>query len=543
MASFATNLAKDAASYFSKGFGSLGTETITHGFKQMEKYGSTVGPVIRDMVESKWTDLWKTEAGKAMVALRPIAASAGLDNATHQKWERVLQTQARKEASEAIFGKGDKYLQAAYDAAELAGGDKQMLMRAVDAYVGRRTGVGNSGALEGLVQRPWERMASDIEVFSKLSLSAASQISQFSHPTIVAGFGPSVKAIGSIFANSANAERSALESMAIASGAKHSFYEEFLGGAARAEERGRLASLIAQPLIATDKWMRILANETGRFFAEDLFQNVVQGKGSARAAEKLKSLGIDVSVALKNGALSPDDLLIAGRRMSDKTMFLTNPGSLPPLWRDNAPARVLTMFKPYFYQQTKFIKDELVKPAIASALGKPFLGANPNWKPLARAAVLFPVMGEIQADLAHLIRKGSLKERPDAEKYTLDRFVENISRAGAFGLLSDIATSLSYGDLSITASMMLGPVGSDIAEAATFGIGKPFLNEPFKPGGTSDNLKEFLKRKGLASIPYVGPVLRTKYYPPKKEKTLESGGLTKLTKKVGQSFGGPSTLY
>ena len=180
---------------------------------------------------------------------------------------------------------------------------------------------------------------------------------------------------------------------------------------------------------------------------------------------------------------------------------------LPPVWRDNAAGRLLTLFKPFFFNQAKFLKDHVIKPALRGDI-----------RPLIYASIIYPIVGEAVADIKNAVRGKGQDERPDWDKYPYDRIVDNISQVGGFGIAADVINSLTTGTPTTTYQFLTGPVVGDLVDAIQL------LHSTW----------DTRERAILRRIPTIGPALSRHLAPPKHRKpsALESGKITKTIHKV-----------
>jgi hypothetical protein len=354
--------------------------------------------------------------------------------------------------------------------------------------------------------RPWEQGLASLQVATKLSLAVLSHTSQ---PLNLAVYGgklhPMVKALGSLvseFVENGNV-RSA-EDFALQSGATWSEsmrrYRELYG-----TETGGFGSklLHATGFVSLDKYRRIFASVTGKYLAEDWFRELQEGVRPDVARKRLGELGLDVEKAIKRGSLSDDDLLQAAKRTSDATQFTFDANQLPIVWKNSPSARVILQFKQYFYTQSNFIKDFALKPAFQYMKSG---GRSGEIKPLIYMSLLFPSFGEVTADLREYARKGTLEERSE---YPLERTIDNMAHAGAFGLYQDLVYNVASPSDAPLWHFVAGPTISDAVDMARL----PHTKQP---------LWLEMERR----LPVVGPILT--HSKPKKPGMLKRGVVSKM---------------
>lgn len=170
-------------------------------------------------------------------------------------------------------------------------------------------------------------------------------------------------------------------------------------------------------------------------------------------------LGINpVEVVQNGGKLTNDQLLLAGQKVSTDVNFWGDQLSLPALYR-SPYGRYLVQFKSFGFQQSKLIKDTVMKPAVAWLHGKPYGDIGP----LTRFAMVMPAGGEAISDLKSLARA------KDRNVDGIARIMENISNAAGFGLAADAIRSTDFG-VSGTLGLFTGPIGGTVGKGgAAFG--------------------------------------------------------------------------
>lgn len=201
----------------------------------------------------------------------------------------------------------------------------------------------------------------------------------------------------------------------------------------------------------------------------------------AAIEKKFNTLGIDgADLVRRGGILTEEDLIKAGQKISTDVNFWSDSLSLP-IFLKSPWGRILGQFKSFAFQQSKFLKDAVVKPALDGDLG-----------PLMRIVPATVLTGEVIADIKSLIR---LKPRTDEG---LNRLLNDLAAGGSLGIIGDSiqATNFSDGLLKWAA----GPLISDVTDIAY---------------GASDLIRKGKIRKlgkkviatGVPFIPYVGPLV------------------------------------
>jgi len=204
--------------------------------------------------------------------------------------------------------------------------------------------------------------------------------------------------------------------------------------------------------LAAERIQRKLAANIGRVYAEDLigtwakvrfnYQNkqvskLAQGKAN-RIAKQMKELGIPLNRTVNN-----TDMYRAGLRFSNEVNF-RNTADKMPLWAQTPYGRMATKFKSFAFNQTKFVKNSIIKPLLR---GNPMPAL---WYASAAAGMGMGV------DEFRRMLKG------DDRKFSMtERYFRGITMVGGIGLAQDIISNLSR-DPNKALAGMAGPAASDI---------------------------------------------------------------------------------
>jgi hypothetical protein len=361
--------------------------------------------------------------------------------------------------------------------------------------------------------RPWEQKLGSLQVATKLGTAVISNMTQPLNNVVFAGrLSPLFKGMGDLIGelaetgNIASAKDFALRAGATWFDTRQEFNHLY------GDQVGSLGSKVLKytGFSAIEKLNRILSAQTGKHMAQEFFEDLKDGINTPLAKAKLSQLGVDADAALKRGFLNPDDYLMAAKRTSDVTQFISDANSLPIAWRNSPSARTVTQFKSFAYMQAKFLKDFAIKPAVEYAKTQ---GASGDLKPLAYMALLFPSIGEATADLRAMVQKGTLDERSE---FPLERGIENMSQLGAFGMYEDLIYGMSAPSDSPLWHFIAGPTIGDVVDLSRLPASQqPIWNQ--------------LSRK----IPIVGPRLayeareKSRGNRRRQEGFLESGAITK----------------
>jgi soluble cytochrome b562/ribosomal protein S18 len=259
-----------------------------------------------------------------------------------------------------------------------------------------------------------------------------------------------------------------------------------------------------------EKMNRIVAANTGKYLARDMFEKLDAHPESKKYRAGLEKLRVNVDKALEEGKLSETDELRAGQSVVNKTQFQVDVTELPLAWSTDA-GRLITQFKSFQFKAGQFVKDEIVKQA-----------ARGNIKPLLIAAILFPAAGFAVMNAKDAIRFGDQREEePDILDY--------LATVGTFGAFTDaFATSgrQPVRGLQQLAGPTLGDAGA-LWEAAS-AITNPRKEDP----DAADRLRpmaKFLARQ----VPVAGPSLRNLFNEPKSELAQKKADTDKKLKELG----------
>lgn len=168
----------------------------------------------------------------------------------------------------------------------------------------------------------------------------------------------------------------------------------------------------------------------------------------ANIERKLMQLGLDPrAIVGRGGTLNETELLKAGQHVAGDVSFWGDSLSLPEFWKSN-PGRFLTQFKSFAFQQSKMIKDYVIKPAMKGDLG-----------PLARFAILAPSGGLVISQVKQAIRMRKPQERNAAEA-----LMDATANGAGFGIMYDAFSATKYGTGGVL-GFMAGPhIGGTITK-------------------------------------------------------------------------------
>lgn len=380
-------------------------------------------------------------------------------------------------------------------------------------FLGRGAGYAPLGDLDNVVGHGMYKNLASLETVMHLGLAFLRHSGQFLNTTVVAarsGLTPTVRALRDMIVEHGNANDFALRSGATLMGVSHDFRR--IAGA-EAESLGAKV-LRYTPFNYIDKLRRVFAARVGASFVEQEYGRYLANPKDAKAIVNLRMMGIDPAEVQKLGGLQQGHLMQAAKKMSDLTQFRSDALTLPPRWvgQKDPLIKLAVMYKQFFFHQAKFVKDQVLKPAILER----------EFKPLIYMTLLFPTLGEMVADMNEVARKGNLKDRPGFDKnHWLDRLIDNYAAIGGFGIMADMVHSFAMPNADAAFRFVVGPVISDTIDISRI----PFMAHPVQE----------IEKKILRSIPVVGPIAAHKEFPPRRSQPkspLQRGVVTRELNKL-----------
>lgn len=224
-----------------------------------------------------------------------------------------------------------------------------------------------------------------------------------------------------------------------------------------------------------EKWNRIIAANAGKYYAEEIAGKLIKDPSNKRYFRQLFELNLNPKKILKEGGVAIEDLMRASDHVVNTTQFKSGALDLP-LFFTSPEGKLLTQFKNYVFNYTKFMKDIV--------LGEARRG---NYAPLTKAVVLMPILGEGVKDI-----RGVLAGKPRTEQ-GLVRLAENYGAIGGVGIVYDLIKASTYGR---TADFFMGPGLSDVFQLIQ-NTTKTFKGQP-----------QQLQKQLIKNIPTVGPLLK-----------------------------------
>ena len=230
----------------------------------------------------------------------------------------------------------------------------------------------------------------------------------------------------------------------------------------------------------TDNKLREISAIAGAGHVKQMF-NKYQKTGADKYLRELKTLGVDVANALKNGALSADDIKNAAWEVNKSSNFLSHHGYLPLFWSTEG-GKTITQFKTFAYHQGRELYNYAIKEAVKHG----------NMKPMAAFAVGSATIG-LPVVAAYRIFTG--KDLPASEG---EWIYEAFSFGGpGVGIVKDIAESGAYGKTGVY-GFVAGPSITDLVNGADAVYQATF-------NGNTNPLAKFTAQQVVRPVPYVGP--------------------------------------
>jgi hypothetical protein len=255
--------------------------------------------------------------------------------------------------------------------------------------------------------------------------------------------------------------------------------------AATAHLRQQMEHLVGQATIAekVGTWPRKWLGVVGFNWVEKGNRSISYAAGVASAENLAKASGGQLTKKLAQMGATAEDMRLfqqhgrflpaaerrIGMRAAKETQFAPGYLDLPPLWQ-TPEARLLFQFKSFIHQQTRFLTNQVIRPA-AKYLETG--GKEGDIGPLMRALIAYPVAGQGVAAARDLFQEYSAEtlgaKRRKPRKFDYDhpvaQLVKDSMYVGAFGMAGDVLTAASRGRLLDWAA---GPSISDVTENFEF---------------------------------------------------------------------------
>ena len=400
-------------------------------------------------------------------------------------WEKYFKSAYGRLEELKAFGKGDVKLKYAIQRIEKAGGNSAY----ADAVASRQLRI----TTDEVGGKQWMGAAKNLATVTKMHLSALTNMQQQAQIIAVSNMAQYKRGLEAAFTE--EGMDFAIRSGTILNSAIEDITRQGIGASLSG---GTYLKKVGFSTI--ERGNRIVATLTGREMIKDFFRLAKKNPSNKEYRREILKLGFNPDKLLKKAALSEDDLLLAGRNLTERTQFLVDAIDLPQITQ-SPWGKFMLQLKTFAIKQTEFMVDEVIKEAV--------LHKNP--KPLIKVTLAMAAIGEPVQDIKALIK---MQDR----KYALDdwrRYAENAIGGGAFGILQDIHYKVTGYRPELES--MFAPVGLASAGQLLSG-GYNILKGDFKRGA----------KQIAPNVPFIGPtlsgMLRDK---PKKRKQLSSSDYLK----------------
>jgi len=232
--------------------------------------------------------------------------------------------------------------------------------------------------------------------------------------------------------------------------------------------------------IAAEKIQRRLGANIGRVYAEDLVEKLAKikaGKIVGKRANKIKRQAKEMGIPF-NRAVTDTDMYRAGLRFSNDINFRNTPDKVPLAWQ-TPYGRLLTKFKSFAFHQSRFIKDNVIKPLLR---GNP---APLIWYAGAGAGIGMSI------DELRRVVKGDDREFTETERY-----LRGLTSIGGIGLLQDLITTGATKEGGLAAAI----AGPGISDAGRLLIGAKKLVVDQNPKKALDDIQRMFVFPGKGYI-------------------------------------------
>ena len=180
-----------------------------------------------------------------------------------------------------------------------------------------------------------------------------------------------------------------------------------------------------------EKVNRAVAGLAGSFYADRQAKMLVQ-TGKKRYATALREMGINPEQAVaQGGALSAEQMLLAGQRTINSTQFRSRLSDLPYFATQNPGLwRMLLQFRTFSFNHARLVSDGVKRhPARLALFGTTLM-------PLAGMGVNF---------MNEQFKEQVFGITPDEAPSGVARYLDGASTAGSFGIFSDMLKTTAMG--------------------------------------------------------------------------------------------------
>lgn len=256
------------------------------------------------------------------------------------------------------------------------------------------------------------------------------------------------------------------------------------------------------PFNVVEKWDRIQGANAGRIWANKLTRMVSQTPQGRRLQwlhrelDRLAFSRDEIAERVGAGRLFDQDSARIAFAIADQTQFIARKARRSAFF--NTPVGALMgQFKPFAINAGRLMQEVMLREA-----------RHGNFAPLARTLAVFPIVGEVAADLRALVA-GRGRETfldPSSPRDVGARILENFFFVGGLGLATDfVQSAIRFGPEGVL-RFFAGPFLSEAATAVGHGVGGiPALADMDEV--TLERRLQWWARYGVRQIPYLGPGL------------------------------------
>ena len=360
------------------------------------------------------------------------------------------------------------------------GGDYKAAQLLFDRVIGRDS-----------YDRTWFELTRRInswQAATKLTLLATLNWTQLNNGGLIAGWRSFARTIGRVFTSKQELADFADYAGAVLNSTLNMHMRELSAMEGVAGKVMRLTGVTAQ-----ERFMRALSADMISHTVSRDVKKLAKDPGNTRLRESIQrklnylelDKDIDLDKAIKAGGLTEAQRLDVGYEGARKTQFLTRPQDVPQII-SNKNLKMFTLFKSFITQQTKLVKDTVIREA-----------RHGNFRPLLFLLILFPAAGELAQDLRSFLTG---RERPDD---LLDRYFEDLATVGVFGIVYDMFRAAKYDEAGLE-KWLAGPTVQELSRLA-YAITYAMEGETPSGNEKKDRFKP-LKQFAIRQIPI--PVLQ-----------------------------------
>jgi hypothetical protein len=327
------------------------------------------------------------------------------------------------------------------------------------------------------------RFTGTFHVATLLSTAGIIQPAQLSNTAAKIGWGNTLRAMSHVAQNWRESKLMAGADGVLFDNLHNSLVPNTMGGLS--EKWGDLIGLNT-----LDRFDRVVSAVGGKFWANEQAQKLKAGVLNEvernRVVTQFQKMGIDPEKVMKLG-LDDQDLRRAGLYTAQNTQFASSVLDLPANKAITPQGKFLYLFKSFAAQQTRFVKDEIVKPALE----------HRDYRPAFAFAM---GSGVAMTAFPPLIR--AIKNR-DAPQDETARLLEDFGMVGGFGMFFDAFRAMAGGPNAIF-PWVLGPTAGEAARV--IGADLP----PIVPGMVTPGGLDFgpVAKHVASRVPGAGPWLK-----------------------------------